>query len=70
MKELQVLIKQARNQGWVVEQTKGTHYRWTSPSGVFFFSASTPSDTRALKNIQRDLKVNGFVMFQRKKGRR
>lgn len=70
MKELQVLVKQARSQGWEVERTKGDHYKWISPGGVFFFSASTPSDTRALRNIKRDLRVNGFISIERKKGKR
>jgi hypothetical protein len=70
MKELQVLIKQARSQGWEVERTKGDHYKWLSPRGNFFFSASTPSDRRGLLNLKRDLRINGFITIERKKGKR
>jgi hypothetical protein len=70
MKEVQVLIKEARNQGWAVERTRGDHYKWLSPRGTFFFSASTPSDRRALLNLKRDLRVNGFITLERKKGKR
>jgi predicted RNA binding protein YcfA (HicA-like mRNA interferase family) len=68
-KELAVLIKQAEKQGWQVEYTKGGHYKWITPRGNFFFSASTPSDPRAIDNIKRDLRVNGLITIT-KKGRR
>jgi hypothetical protein len=69
-KEITVLAKQAIRQGWTITKTNGGHLRWTSPSGSFFFSALTPSDPRTIKNLQRDLRVNGFVVLERKKGRR
>lgn len=70
MKEMNVLIKEAKKQGWEVKQTNGSHYKWVSPIGKFFFTSLTPSDHRALKNIERDLRVNGFITLTRKKGRR
>lgn len=69
-KELSSLVKQATEQGWVVELTNGGHVKWQSPMGRFFFSAQTPSDIRALKNIKRDLRNNGFIELTRKKNRR
>jgi hypothetical protein len=69
-KDLMELIKQARSQGWDVHHTKGDHYKWVSPSGAFFFSGSTLSDHRALKNIKRDLRVNGFIEVTRKQKRK
>lgn len=69
-RDIQELKKQAECQGWVVEPTRKGHYRWVSPNGVFFFSASTPSDHRAVLNIKRDLKNNGFIVIERKKGRK
>ena len=69
-KEVLVLVKQAREQGWTVEKTNGGHYKWMSPVGKFFFSAFTPSDVRAVKNLERDLRVNGFIQITRKKGKR
>lgn len=68
-KELTELIKEATNQGWIVMLTKGSHYKWISPFGGFFFSGSTPSDHRALKNIKRDLKNNGFITITKKERR-
>jgi predicted RNA binding protein YcfA (HicA-like mRNA interferase family) len=70
VKDLKTLIKQAQSQGFTVERTNGNHYRWIAPNGVFFFSATTPSDGRAIKNITSYLKVNGFIEIKQKKGRR
>jgi hypothetical protein len=60
-KELQELIKTAEKQGWVISANKNNHYKWTSPSGNFFFSASTPSDWRALKYILQYLRKYGYT---------
>jgi hypothetical protein len=46
--------------------TKGHHYKWVSPLGRFFFSAYSPSDHRAIKNLKRDLKINGFLEITKK----
>lgn len=59
-KELQELIKQAQKQGWIISANNNNHYKWISPSGAFFFSASTPSDWRALKYIVQYLRKYGF----------
>jgi hypothetical protein len=60
-KELGNLIKLAIKAGWRVELTKGGHYKWIAPNARdFFFSASTPSDNRALKNILQDLRRRGL----------
>lgn len=69
-KELQALVKDAQRQGWVVLPTNANHLKWVSPMGSFFFSASTPSDYRALKNIKRDLIRCGFIEITKKKGKR
>lgn len=69
-KEVSELAKQAISQGWEVQTTRGNHLKWLSPNGGFFFSALTPSDNRALKNLKRDLRVNGFIIIEKKKGRR
>lgn len=69
-KELTALIKEAKGQGWRVEFTKSCHLRWSSPTGGFFFSSSTPSDHRAVQNIRRDLRLNGFLEIKKKKGKR
>lgn len=64
------MVKEAESQGWQVLYTNGGHYKWIPPSGKFFFSASTPSDPRSIKNIKRDLRVNGLILITKKKGNR
>jgi hypothetical protein len=51
-KDLEKLIRDKRAEGWVIVQTSGKHYKWTAPTGAFFFSSSTPSDWRALRKIE------------------
>lgn len=65
--DLNDLIKQAQKQGWSIDRTKNNHYKWLSPLGRFFFSSGTPSDHRALKNIQRDLRKYGFIEIKKGK---
>lgn len=60
-KDLAQLIKEVEKAGWVVILNKNCHLKWVSPTGRFFFTASTPSDHRAIKNIKRDLKLHGFI---------
>lgn len=69
-KDLKVLMDQATTQGWVITKTNGGHFKWVSPIGKFFFSAQTPSDHRALQNVKKDLRLNGFIEIVRKKGKR
>lgn len=69
-KEFKTLINDAKQQGWTVELTRGGHYKWVSPLGKFFFSSQTPSDNRALANLERDLRVNGFIKLVSKKHKR
>lgn len=54
------LIALAEDQGFIVIRRRKGHYKWIAPDGAIFFSASTPSDWRALKNIKRDLRNHGF----------
>jgi hypothetical protein len=69
-KDIKSLIKQAECQGWEVRLTKNNHYKWLSPIGRFFFSASTPSDYRAVDNIKKDLTRYGFIEISRKGNRK
>jgi hypothetical protein len=64
-KELDVLVKKAREQGWTVVLTKNNHYKWMSPLGGLFYSASTPSDYRAVYNLRQNMKNNGFIEIQK-----
>jgi len=59
-KDFEQLRKAAEQQGWTVNLTKGGHRKWTSPQGEIVFSAYTPSDHRAIKNIIRELAKRGY----------
>lgn len=48
----------------------GGHYKWLAPNGKLFFTSQTPSDHRALQNIKRDLRVNGFIFTPKKERRK
>lgn len=63
-KELSVLKKKATKAGWRVEPTrKSGRLKWTSPKGGMpYFSASTPSDRKAVHNISADLRKMGLVV--------
>lgn len=50
----------AQQQGWTISMTGGGHLVWRSPQGVKVFSASSPSDRRAMQNVKRDLKRYGM----------
>jgi len=64
-KDLTQLIKEVKKAGWEVILNKNCHLKWVSPNGRFFFSASTPSDHRAILNIKRDLKTHGFIELKK-----
>jgi len=66
-KEIDRLMKLAVANGWTVVSSNGGHLKWIPPVGRFFFSASTPSDYRAIKNIERDLKQRGLDTSKHKK---
>lgn len=61
-KEIKPLIKRAEAQGWTITRTRGDHLKWTSPTGGgVYFSSSTPSDRRAIHNIEKDLIRRGLT---------
>lgn len=55
-KEIRKVISLAIKKGYNVELRKGGHYKFTAPTGKFFFTSATPSDKRALANILSDMK--------------
>lgn len=59
-REYRDLIERAKSQGWTLHLSGGGHLVWQSPTGVKVFSASSPSDHRAVKNVKRDLKRYGM----------
>jgi hypothetical protein len=61
-KDLKPLIKRAKKAGWTVEPgRKSSHLKWVRPAGGMpYFSSSTPSDGRAVHNIESDLVKMGL----------
>jgi hypothetical protein len=49
-------IRKLVPEGWRISLTRGGHLRLQSPSGRPVFCASTPSDYRAFKNIEREIR--------------
>lgn len=66
IKEVKYLVSLAENQGWRVSMTHKNHYKLIAPNGKVVFVSSTPSDNRAIKNIERDLRVNGLILVKKK----
>jgi len=63
MSDLQSLIRTAQRQGWSVQLRRGGHLAWKSPSGDgVVFSASSPSDWRAMPNLKSSLRRAGLIM--------
>ena len=60
--EIADLMRVALAQGWSVKATRGNHIRWQAPTGAIVFSASTPSDVRAYRNMASDLRKRGLVL--------
>lgn len=54
--DLHKMIHDATDRGWEVARTNGGHFRWKHPNGSIVFTGSTPSDRRALKNIETHLR--------------
>lgn len=54
------LARHALSQGWTIGRTNGGHLRWKSPTGDPYFTPSTPSDHRAVKNARSDMERMGL----------
>jgi hypothetical protein len=50
------VLRDAERRGWVVTHTRGGHLKLTHPNGRFYFTARTPSDWRAGRNVDRALR--------------
>jgi len=60
-KDLNALAKRARKQGWTITlHKKSGHLEWRAPNGGVVFTASTPSDFRAIKNTLNRLCKLGY----------
>lgn len=53
-RDFRPIAKRALAAGWTITPTNGGHYRWTAPDGAFFYTAASPSDRRAPKNVKRN----------------
>lgn len=52
-KDFERLQEEYRTAGWTIKRTGGGHLRWTGPKGEGpIFTASTPSDHRAIQNVK------------------
>lgn len=54
----QLLDRLSRHPGWSYVLRRSGHYRVAGPRGVYF-TGSTPSDSRALRNLRSDLRRMG-----------
>lgn len=54
------LMRRLESEGWTIELKKSGHRKFTSPKGAVVFTSSSPSDYRALRNVERDLKRAGW----------
>lgn len=54
------LLKRLEAEGWTVELKTSGHRKLTSPTGAVVFTSSSPSDFRAIRNVERDLKRAGW----------
>lgn len=61
-RDLAALVETAVGQGYVVIVRKNGHLKWVAPNGYVYFSARTPSDRRALKNIRAALVRHGALI--------
>lgn len=60
-REVRELVREAKRQGWRVEQLKSGHIRLYAPDGKHIVHVSgTPSDRRTLANTIADMRRYGF----------
>jgi hypothetical protein len=56
------MVEAAVRAGWILTKTGGDHVRWQAPSGKIIFSASSPSDKRAMYNTRSMLRREGLAI--------
>lgn len=57
-REMRELAETALDDGWTIEQTQGGRLKWIVPGGgESFFTGVTCKDHRAVKNIERDMRL-------------
>jgi hypothetical protein len=55
-KDLQKFLKKLAAAGWTVTITKNNHYKLLGPRGELVHTSSTPSDWRALKKVEMNVR--------------
>jgi hypothetical protein len=50
------VVAAAIEEGWTVEWTRNNHIRFKHPSGAMVHTSGTPSDHRAVKNLEAQLR--------------
>ena len=60
-KELREILREARRQGWRVEQTRSGHYMLYAPKGRGIVTAAgTPSSAASIRNTLAKMRSYGF----------
>ena len=54
--QLKEVLSRAERDGWVIQLRRGGHYKLTHPCGAMVFTGSTPSDRRATKNLEGNIR--------------
>ncbi len=66
-RDMQDLVAEVRAAGWTVTYTGAGHWRCQGPAGGLVFCASTPTDSRAVRNARTQLRKAGLDLTQRTK---
>lgn len=61
-KAIRSLVRLAECQGWTVTRTRRNHLKFCAPNGGVYFTGSTPSDHRAIKNATTHLRKMGLTV--------
>jgi hypothetical protein len=55
-KELEQYLRDLERNGYTIVRTRKSHIKVTAPNGNFTYQAGTPSDWRAMRNFQADVR--------------
>lgn len=60
-KEMRTLFRELERQGFTVETRRSGHVLIKSPKGGIYFTGSSPSDYRVLRQVEQDLVKFGYI---------
>jgi hypothetical protein len=66
-KDISILAREVKKQGWEVAPTKNNHLMFISPKGERIYTGSTPQDVRSVRNLRAQLRQKGFQDHHNKK---